>query len=280
MNPMAPITETDLHAYVDDALIIERRRKVEAWLALHPGEAARVESYREQKRVLRELFDPSLHEAIPERLLRAVAGKRVQHFTYRLVAGVAIALICGGLGWQLRGYRSVEGAARVAASMPSDKAFAFARQAAVAHAVYSPDQRRPVEVDAAHEDQLVAWLSKRMGTAMQVPHLQTLGYALEGGRLLPGESGPAAQFMYRDSVGNKLTLYVTAETKGRTSRVNTQSDIAEGKDAETVFRFAEQDGINVFYWIDGRFGYAISTSADRATLQQVSTAVYHQLQQK
>ena len=82
----------------------------------------------------------------------------------------------------------------------------FAQRAAVAHAVYSHDARRPVEVDAAHEDQLVAWLSKRMGAPMKPPHLQAQGDALEGGRVLPGGQGPVAQFMVRNELGSKLTL--------------------------------------------------------------------------
>ena len=51
--------------------------------------------------------------------------------------------------------------------------------------VYSPDVRRPVEVTADQEDQLVKWLSKRLGTPVSPPKLGALGYELIGGRLLP-----------------------------------------------------------------------------------------------
>ena len=146
----------------------------------------------------------------------------------------------------------------------------FAQRAAVAHAVFSPDQRRPVEVDAAHEDQLVAWLSKRMGAPMKPPHLQTLGYALEGGRLLPGGEGPVAQFMYRDDAGAKLTVYVSRE-------IGDAGGQSAGKNGETAFRFAQQGAVNVFYWVDGPFGYAISADAERTVLARVSGEVYRQL---
>jgi len=151
---------------------------------------------------------------------------------------------------------------------PVSPAPTLASAAGFAHAVYTPDQRRAVEIDAAHQDQLVAWLSKRMGAAMRPPHLQALGYALEGGRLLPGGAGPVAQFMYRDAGGTRLTLYVSNEV----------ADLESGKsDPGTAFRFAQQGELTVFYWVDGPFGYAISAAADREALAGVSAEVYRQL---
>jgi len=189
---------------------------------------------------------------VPQRLLD-VARPRTPWYAQRWVAGIAIALVSGAAGWGLHG------ALRPGAP-PTPAVAAFAQRAAVAHAVYSPEQRRPVEVDAAHEDQLVTWLSKRMGAPMKPPHLQELGYALEGGRLLPGGQGPVAQFMYRDAAGRRLTLYVSNENVG-----------------QTAFRYVREGPINVFYWVDGSFGYAISAEADREALQAVATEVYRQL---
>ena len=137
---------------------------------------------------------------------------------------------------------------------------AFARRAAVAHVVYSPDARRPVEVGADQEQALVNWLTKRMGTPVHPPALSALGYELIGGRLLPGEHAPVAQFMYAAPGGQRLTLYVTHE--------------AAGKDA--AFKFGREGEVNVFYWVEGAFGYAISAGADRAELLRVSEEVYRQ----
>ena len=146
----------------------------------------------------------------------------------------------------------------------------FAQRAAVAHAVYAPDARRAVEVDAEHEDQLVAWLSKRMGARMQAPRLRALGYELVGGRLLPGESKPVAQFMYQDGSGSKLTLYASNELPGAGVPTATPN-------ADTAFSFAQRGALNTFYWVDGEFGYALSAGADRAELARVSAEVYRQL---
>jgi anti-sigma factor RsiW len=45
-EPRIPVTEDELHAYVDNELPGERRGDVEAWLATHPDDAERVHSWR------------------------------------------------------------------------------------------------------------------------------------------------------------------------------------------------------------------------------------------
>jgi anti-sigma factor RsiW len=152
-------------------------------------------------------------------------------------------------------YPPAEGLAR--ASLP--------HQAAVAHAVFSPDVRRPVEVTAQQEEQLVAWLTKRIGAPVRPPKLGALGFELVGGRLLPGNSGPVAQFMYQDASGQRLTLYVSTENTGN---------------RDTAFRFAREGTVNVFYWIDGKFGYALSAGLDKGRLALIATAVYDQIERK
>ena len=289
MNPNQPMTEAELHAFVDEQLTPERQREIEAYLASRPDEEQRADIYRAQKRKLRALFDPVLDEALPQRVLDA-ARPRTPWYLQRIAAGIAIALISGAAGWGLRGGLSSESPATALspqgpASITMASATGFAQRAAVAHAVYSPEQRRPVEVDAAHEDQLIAWLSKRMGAPMKPPHLQAVGYALEGGRLLPGGQGPVAQFMYRDEAGSRLTLYVSNEVGDlaapagdvASSMSSSVSSTASGKNTETAFRFAREGKFNVFYWVEGPFGYAISADADRAALARVSGEVYRQL---
>ncbi|MDH5264930.1 MAG: anti-sigma factor, partial [Betaproteobacteria bacterium] len=130
------------------------------------------------------------------------------------------------------------------------------------HLVYAAEVRHPVEVDASQQEHLVAWLSKRLGTRLKVPVLSEEGYDLLGGRLLPGPDGPVAQFMYQESAGRRLTLYVSARAK------------SEG---QTAFRYAQEGAVSVFYWIDGNWGYALSGEIDRPALSRISTSVYRQL---
>lgn len=264
-----PITEADLQAWVDTALPAARRAEVEDWLAAQPAEAERVRAYLEQKQALRSLFNPVLAEPLPENLSALASPPSAavierppkplleRWSLQRIAASVLIALVGGLAGWMVHDrYPSAENLARTS-PLP--------HQAAVAHAVFSPDVRRPVEVGAENEDQLVAWLSKRLGTPVRPPKLGTLGFELIGGRLLPGNSGPVAQFMYQDATGQRLTLYVSTE--------NTTNQ-------DTAFRFAKEGQVNVFYWIDGKFGYALSAGIDKGKLARIATAVYDQLDRK
>lgn len=262
------IHESEVHTYVDGALTEARRQAVEAYLADRPEEAERVRLYRAQNQALKALFDPVLNEPVPAHL-RALSEPAVAAIDLakpsfltrwsldRIAAGVLITAL-GGLGGWL-------GHAQYRAPELSAQTVPLPRQAAVAHVVYSPDVRRPVEVAAEQEEQLVKWLSKRLGKPVQPPKLGSLGYELIGGRLLPGNSGPVAQFMYQEASGQRLTLYVTTENQIR---------------HDTGFRFAEEGAVNVFYWVDGQFGYALSGGIAKGDLARVATAVYDQLEKK
>lgn len=248
------ISEQELHAYADGRLDAARRDAVEAWLADQPEMRQAVAEWRIQSEQLHRAFDPVLDEPIPTRLTEA--AKPVSRFPVAMAAAVAWLALGGAIGYHLRG-----------AVLPfhgQQSATAMARQAALAHAVFSPEVRHPVEVGAAEETHLVAWLSKRLGAELKPPHLSGQGFELVGGRLLPGEVGPVAQFMYQDARGRRLTLYV-------------QRDAQDSRD--TAFRFAKESGISVFYWLDGRFGYALSAEMERPELLNIATAVYQQLNQ-
>lgn len=251
---MKPIEEYDLHAYADGQLDSGRRAEVESWLAQHPREAVRVQAWVGQNRALHAAFDPVLDEPVPLALVRAASPRRkaaVPRSSWRAAAAVLIALASGGLGYGL-GLSS--------ATVP----MAIARlpqEAAIAHVVYSPEKRHPVEVDARHADHLVAWLSKRLGTPLSAPDFRAQGFDLLGGRLLPGSTGAVAQFMYQDGGGQRVTLYVRRDGAG----------------GETGFRHAREDGVEVFYWIDRELGYALSGQVEHGVMQRLADAAYLQV---
>jgi anti-sigma factor RsiW len=244
------ISESELHAYIDGELAPERHGEIEAHLASSPELAERLNAYRRHEDALRARFDPVVSETVPDRLLqRRITGPRV--LRYAAVAGWL--MLGGAAGWFLHGTQGAE---------PAVDAPTWARRAAVAHAVYSPEVRHPVEVGADQEAHLIAWLSKRLGADLRIPQLNALGYSLVGGRLLPGDQAPAAQFMYQDARGQRLTLYV------RTNREQNR---------ETAFRFAQDGSVRVFYWIDRGLGLALSGEIGRDELLRVATTVYQQL---
>ncbi len=261
----APVTEADLHGYVDRQLAPARHAEVDAFLAARPDDLARVRAWQAQNEDLHGLLDPVLDEPLPLRLPLVAEAAR---WPWRgLAAGLAVAVASAALAWTVRGALDAR-AERLAAARPgaapalADADLAgFAHRAAIAHAVYSPDVRRPVEVGADQEQALVTWLTKRLGTAVRAPRLSALGYELIGGRLLPGASGPVAQFMYGSASGQRLTLYLTREPGTR----------------DTAFRFVRDGPVNVFYWVEDRFGYALSAGVGRDELLKISEEVWRQL---
>lgn len=255
------ISEAQLHALADGVLPEEERAAIDAHLRAHPDDAARVDAWRAQNRQLRALFDPVLEQAVPPSLLQAAAPPAAngawQRPAMRAAAAIMLVLAGGMGGWLLRGDG---GDMRTA----SASAMSLARNAAIAHAVYTPEVRHPVEVGVEQEAHLVQWLSKRLGTKLQPPALSPLGYQLIGGRLLPGDGdGPVAQFMYEDGKGQRLTLYVAKERAGR---------------QETAFRYTQEKELSVFYWIDGQLGYALSANLPKQELGKIANAVYAQLE--
>jgi anti-sigma factor RsiW len=242
-----PVTEAELHAYLDGGLSEGATAEIEAWIRAHPEDAERMRAYAEQNAALRSLYNPVLDEPVPAALLAVHSSAR-----RRYAAAAAIFTLGIGLGWMVRGTFIT----------PQMVPVSLAHLAATAHAVYSPEVRHPVEVTANEEQHLVGWLSKRLGTTLKAPKLAPLGYDLVGGRLLSGPQGPVAHFMYQDGRGQRLTLYVSRQ---------------RGEPRDTAFRFSQEDRVSVFYWVDGNFGYALSGEIKREQLLQVAEVVYKQL---
>jgi anti-sigma factor RsiW len=257
---MPELSDTDLSACADRQLPPERAAEVAAVLAADAVLAARVAEIREQNAALRDALDPVLAEPIPDRLLdaarppgaRAVRRPTAARWLVPVFAAAATLVLGLAVGWY----------ARDAAIERSGTPTTFARQAAFTHALYVPDVRRPVEVWAAEEKGLVTWLTKRLGFQVMAPDLNGVGYALVGGRLVAGNESPTAMFMYENADKQRLTLQVRKQP-------------ADG--SETAFRYAVENGVGVFYWIDAGSGYALTGTIDRGQLLAIARVVYGQL---
>lgn len=248
------VTEVHLHAYVDGELSPQRRSEVERYLDEHPEARERVHRYQALNDALRRQYEPVLDEPVPDRLLRRATARSV--FSRRNVAAA--------IGWMLLGgavgaVTQNQLASRQLAVIESD----LIRPAAFAHVIYAPEVRHPVEVSADQEAHLVSWLSKRLHTDIRAPSLIEIGYHLVGGRLLPSTNRMAAQFMYENPAGQRVTLYV---------RTGAWENHATG------FHYASEDGVGMFYWVDGALGFAVSGNADKQTLYRVAAVVYRALE--
>lgn len=273
-SPPCPVTEDEIHAMVDGQLSSDALAALQERLALDPQAQATLERWERQRNALRELHQSVLTEALPTTLESAAqqttASQQEMDQWWRWGGRAAGLMLAFGIGWISN---TTWQAARpghdatMATLVNSRTTPEFAREASIAHAVFSPEVRHPVEVAAADQAHLVQWLSKRLGKQLKIPTLTAQGYELVGGRLLPGDVGARAQFMFQNSAGVRLTLYLGAV------------DMAAGPTVagETAFRFAQEGAVPSFYWVDQGFGYALAGQIAQQDLMQLAEAVYRQL---
>ncbi len=244
---MTQVTTDMLHAFVDGQLDGAGMALVEAYLAENPDRAAEVADWAAQNDALRTLFPapdmpidlPAMPAAnTPRSPLRAIAASLA-------ILGLGIAF-----GWFVRG-----------ANTPYDTQLEVAglvQEAITAHAVFTADEHRPVEIGADEEDLLIRWLSNRVGEQLSAPDLSANGFDLVGGRLLSVADGPAAQFMYENAAGNRITLFAVRSDN---------SQLAE-------FTFKQNGKTNSFYWQDDRLRYAIVGDLPRDELSKLAIRVF------
>ncbi|MEO6382334.1 MAG: anti-sigma factor [Nitrobacter sp.] len=248
--PNIPVTEDELHAYVDNELPAERRGDVEAWLLSHPDDAERVQAWRTMAAALHARYNSVADEAIPQRLEIDRLVRRPRRWMVGAIAATLVAFAAGGsAGWLARG-----------ADVASPVFQNFTADALEAHRLYVVEIRHPVEVPGSERAHLQQWLTKRCCWSVQAPELGATGLKLVGGRLLPGPTGPASFLMYESASGERFTIY--------TSRVQSEN---------TQMRYATRASDGALFWTEGGVGYALSGPDDnKDRLQQVARLIYDQ----
>ncbi|HSW17973.1 MAG TPA: anti-sigma factor [Ramlibacter sp.] len=258
------LAEHELHAFVDGRLAPDEAQAFEARMAREPALAATVRALLAQRETLRGHLAAVADEPVPDTLLQAALARPGAQAPspgrwWRWGGFAASVLLAFAAGWMAQMQMPQRGLGLAAGARPAGE---FARQALVAHAVYAPEVRHPVEVDATQQDHLVQWLSRRLGRPLRIPRLSEQGFELVGGRLLPGTQGARAQFMYQNAGGERVTLYAGS---------------VPGDPAATAFRFEREGAASTFYWVDQGFGYALAGDLPRPRLLQLAESVYRQL---
>jgi len=255
-----------LSAWLDGEIEGADRERVQGWLRDHPEDAARVRLWAADRDALRARLAPTFDEPIPERLTQTVwqGGRRTPGRPW-LQAAMAAGLLVAGALIGATGMRGMQPAREVAQTSN----LRWPQRAAVAHAVYSPEVRHPVEVsvregDAAmqreQEDHLSRWLTRRLTLPVKLFDLRAQGFELVGGRLLPDATGPSAQLMYQDSAGQRVTVYL------RKPDDNTSA----------AFRYERQGEFGLFYWVEAGCGFALVGPQSRERLLALAEAIYNQ----
>lgn len=264
-----------LQAFADGELRPEQAAAVADWLQQHPAEAARVMGWQAQRAQLQALGREWLDESLPERLWAAARPEipparpplwrsfARSPWPMALAAGLLLVLGAGSGWWARSQWPDSPNPPGPVAAAP-----AYVQDAAIAHAVFTPEQRHPVEVGAGEQAHLLQWLSRRLGAPLHTPDFSAQGFALVGGRLLPAGAGEAtpparAQFMYQDTQGARLTLYVSV--------------LPPGPPVPAGFGQTQAGETRSFYWREGRLGYALSGPVSQPRLDALAEQAYRQL---
>ena len=298
-----------LSAWLDAELEPAEQARVEAWLRERPEQAALTRLWAADRDALRARLDIVLDEPVPPALLQTVANGGRASVGAGIGAGIGVGSGAGsgaGIGagsgdtgaaanqprWRraalaaglvlggtvlgtLIGAAAVSNSPATFAALPQPwrpaalAATNWPHRAAVAHAVYAPEVRHPVEVNVvegsateqkAQEEHLARWLGKRLNLPVRLYDLRPQGFELVGGRLLPDLAGPSAQLMYQNGAGLRVTLYLRRPEA----------------DADTAFRFQREGDLNLFYWVEDGFGCALVGKLPREQLLALANAVYRQ----
>jgi len=258
VTPVRPISEAELHACVDGALPPDRAPEVESYIASHPEVAARVEAWRQQRRLLREALAPIAEEPIPPELNVAAmieARPLARPMTSRRIAAACLLALGVGAagGWGLRG-----------ATMPDPVGVAaVGQEAAESYRVYAADPVRPVELGAESREQLVHWVSQRLQRPVAPPDLESAGYVLLGGRLAATSHGPAAVFIYQGVGGARIAVLVRPMAVEQTAKMREHSYGAVG-------------GVS---WAENGLGYGLVGAASPGELHPLADQIRSQIRQ-
>jgi anti-sigma factor RsiW len=246
-----PITEDDLHAYVDRVLEPGRQAEVAAYLEEHPDVARRVSAFTDQRNLLRAALAPIADEPLPPQLnlSRMIERRRRRGPAWWAIAAMLMLSLGGVSGWVMRGSLQAS---------PVGLA-ALAQEATDSYKVFAPDRVRPVEM-SSRQRKLVQWVSNRLKQPVTLPDLTGSGYRLMGGRLIATSHGPAAMFMYDDDRGDRLVVL----TRPMKSEQSAPMAPHSGGD------------VSGFAWADGGMGYSLVGQTAAEALKPIANEVRRQ----
>ena len=254
---MSEITRDTLMAFIDGQLDHDASAAVEAYLAANPEAALELGQMQRQTDAIQALYGPVASEPVPARLdPHRLALRRSRRTWQGIARAAAIVCVLGigmAAGWLLR---PVAGTPDLHNRLIAD--------AVSAHTIFVAESRHAVEVPASDAEHLSSWLSNRLGTGLAMPDLATAGFSFLGGRLLPAPAipgGRAAQLMYEDQGGERVTLYITPATG------------INGPDLELV----RLGGDNALYWANATITCTIVGPQAPETLRALADSVFAQL---
>jgi anti-sigma factor RsiW len=245
--------DRELSAYVDGQLSPDEAARIEARLAANPEDAATVESYLRQNRLIRDAADalePATTDlrtaALERQLAQRLERRRWQIPTW--VRQVAAAVVLVSAGWLAHGqYVALDHAPP-----------GYVAEAVGAHRVFADDSFRPVEFTPDASEAALQWASVKLGQPVGIPTLDSLGLDLVGSRLHGTAEGPIAQFIYEDENGNRLSVIVAPHP----------SEVPD-----YGFTMASFQDTRVGYWSESGLDYAVVAETSALQLEAVASEI-------
>ncbi len=258
------VRDIDLMAYADGLLDADPKRKaeVETYLRQHPEEAARVRDYAAQNEAIQRLYGPVLAEPVPERLRAVLDDRRGRVLGPVVRAAIAASLIlaAGFTGW-------VIGRRGLSEPWPMQE---FVKQTMMTYErprfMPSSDTAQAPDPAMAETTQPLHWLSHQIAVPLQPPDLTAQGFTWVEKRLVSAHGPQVAQVTYAAPSGRRLSLFLRTRWQDETPQ----------------FRFAENDGVTMVYWLEGPLVYALIGQLERQEMvdvvQALRTSMRHQPQ--
>jgi anti-sigma factor RsiW len=256
-----PITDDDLHAFVDGALDPERQTFVAAYLAQNPQQQRRVDLWQRQRDLLREGLDSILTEPLPPELTMAHLLEQRRRNRFAWFAGhariAALILLAFGIGASSGWFGRADLAVPTAATATGIAALKL--ETSAAYRIFAPAPRTADDTAApAHAHATTLALAHAVGQGFTVPDLTAAGYTVARIDWLATMHGPAAVVMYRAADTQPLLLLVRKMDVPATSDRMTED---------------HHHGRSMFTWISHGVGFAVASASAPDRLHHIANQI-------
>jgi len=248
MTVNTPISEDELHAYLDGELPDARRPAVEAYLREHPEDARRLGVYRDDGAAIKRIFSHGVAATHPRRPSGPRSWRSGPTVSRRHAVAAALILAVGAVaGWFGRERINDTDMERLA------------HQAAAAHLILNGPGVEPLATSSLGE--LSRRMSSALGVRTELRDPSGTGYKIVGARIVPLAKGRAVQLVMRGLADETITFYFEGRPGAK----------------ETPIRRIAGNGLTTLVWEDDDLACAITGALEPKKLEEVGRRIYEAL---
>lgn len=260
-EPTRPISNDDLHDYIDGRLDPVASALIARRIADDPELAKRASAYRAQADGMHGLYDGILDEPTPSRLLEtlrdgkpAAARARPRRILALAASFAACVVAGGGLGWWGN---------EMLGKTTDNLLNPFVQQAVLVHRLSESEAPQSAQFvgDSLNENDEVFptdFLSPPFQTPLRAVTLSGTDFRPVALKTINGPTDPAMQFLYEDAGANLVSLYVRSTKSG----------------PNVPFQSLEADGHTALFWLDGPLVYVLVGQISEAEMLALARKVY------